>query len=361
MEKRRSGHEFFLFLDHNSQDAANLLAGEDWNFVSVSAKKLLVDHVLFANKLNPYHLDVFFHPDNVEFWRMPIPSVVTVHDLMPYKFPELILASDWRKRTWQKAYFRVLRSAIRSNSSGVITVSQHTKNDLLSHFLLKEEKIRVIYEGVEEHFLVVGRNGVSDNRAGEVRTRYQLSQNYIFYLGGINRHKNVPVLVDAYAKARQQGLTDRLVIGGQTVDDKSTGQNVYSELVSQIDYLGLSEQVLFPGFLAEEDLPVVYNQAKMFIYPSLYEGFGFTPLEAMASGCPVVCSNAASLPEVVGEGGILLSSDDVMGFAQAMLRLSGSAEERDLWRARGIARANQFSWAHCAQQTLSYLEEIGNA
>jgi len=354
------GFEFFLFLDKGSQEAWAYLGIEDdrWQVVEVPAKKLLRDHLLFADYATSRRLDLFFHPDNVEFWRMPLPSVVTVHDLMPYKFPELILSSNWSRRLWQKAYFRVIKGAIKTNSLGVITVSEHTKQDLVADFGLEEARVRVISEGVEESFLRAGREGVAPEKEEAILSKYGLEKEYLFYLGGLNRHKNVPFLVKAYAEATQRGLVADLVIGGQTSSDNSTSQNTFAELTQLVTELGVGERVKFPGFIAEEDLPIIYNQAQLFVFPSLYEGFGFPPLEAMACGCPVICSRAASLPEVVGEAGLLLDPQDTESWGKEIWQLASDSKRREDLRQRGLAQAAKFSWQRCAQATLAFFQEV---
>lgn len=349
--------EFYIFVDSDSQKAFEELGIvlRSWHPILTPGKKLLRDHFLFASLANRYHLDLFFHPDNVEFVRMPIPSVATVHDLMPYLFPDLILDPHAPKRLWQKLYFQVIASAIRSNTSGIVTVSEHTKNDVVKVIGYPADKIQVIYEGVEDAFLKMGQEGVARNLASEILSRYKIAAPYIFYLGGLNRHKNVATLVGAYSLAVKNGLAAKLVIGGKTTTDTSTGQNVFSEIADQISRLGLQDRVIFTGFIQDGDLPVIYHQAQVYVFPSLYEGFGFGPLEAMASGCPVIVSNAASLPEVVGEAGILVAPNDTERWAQEILRVAGDENLQETLRQKGLARAQNFSWRRCAEQTLAFL------
>jgi len=120
----------------------------------------------------------------------------------------------------------------------------------------------------------------------------------------------------------------------------------------------LPNKLVFPGFIAEEHLPIVYNQALAYVFPSLYEGFGFGPLEAMASGCPVVVSNAASLPEVVGEAGILVAPNDTESWAQEMLRVTSDESLRSTLRQKGLVQAQKFSWRRCAEETLEVFKRI---
>ncbi len=352
--------EFYIFVDSDSQKAYEELGivSERWHPILTLKKKLLRDHFLFASMANRYHLDLFFHPDNVEFVRMPIPSVVTVHDLMPYLFPDLILDGRAPRRLWQKLYFKVIASAIRSNTSEIVTVSQHTKNDVVKVIGYPAEKIQVIYEGVEDAFLKMGQEGLAPNLVSEILRRYKITAPYIFYLGGLNRHKNVSTLVEAYSLAVKNGLAAKLVIGGKTTTDTSSGQNVFSEIINQISRLDLEDRVIFTGFIQECDLPVIYHQAQAYVFPSFYEGFGFGPLEAMASGCPVIVSNAASLPEVVGEAGVLVAPNDTERWAKEMLQVASDEALRASLRQKGRAQASKFSWRRCAEETLVFFERL---
>lgn len=353
-----TSHEFFVFVDQTSAKVYEPLgvASDRWQKVLAPPGKLLRDHFFFATLANRYHLEVFFHPDNIEWLRMPLPSVVTIHDLMPYQFPDLILSQNPLRKIWQKAYFAAIASALKSNTSGIIAVSEHTKRDVMSTLGISESRIKVIYEGVEENFLKVGREGVPEEQARAVLEQYRVTSPYIFYLGGLNRHKNVATLISAYGWAVKNGLSAKLVIGGKTTTDTSSGQNVYQELVEQIRHLGLDERVVFTGYIADEHLPVLYHQAQMYVFPSLYEGFGFGPLEAMASSCPVIASNAASLPEVVGEAGILVAPNDTERWAQEILRVAEDKNLQAALRQKGLARAQDFSWRRCAGETLEFIK-----
>jgi len=177
----------------------------------------------------------------------------------------------------------------------------------------------------------------------------------------MGRHKNVATLVEAFAQVIKRKVSDnlKLVVGGKTAGDVSSGQNEYSNLVKQIAALGITDRVIFTGFIVDEDLPVLYGGATVFVYPSLYEGFGFPPLEALSCGCPVICSNAASLPEVVGKAGALVDPRAVGEFTEKILEVvSLSSDKRRSVVERGLKQARKFSWKKCARETATALAHL---
>ncbi|MCG2685974.1 glycosyltransferase family 4 protein, partial [Candidatus Parcubacteria bacterium] len=344
-------HDYVLFSDRD-------LAGHGFGLpvVQVPPKLTFRDHFAMARSIKESGVDIFFHPDNIEFWRMPVPSVVTIHDLTPYKFPDLVFSKSPILRMRQQFYFYLQKKAILKNTDLVITVSENTKEDVCQVFRLPPERVKVIYEGVEEKFQAPKNREFIE----EVKEKYHIGTDspYIFYIGGMGRHKNVSILVEAFAQVVRRGAPDnlRLVIGGKTAGDVSSGQNDYSNLVKQIATLEMADRVIFTGFVADEDLPVLYSGAAVFVYPSLYEGFGFPPLEAMACGCPVVVSKSSSLPEVVGEAGALVDPRAVGEFTEKILEvLSLSPAKRQQVVERGLKQAQQFSWEKCARETAAAL------
>ena len=190
-----------------------------------------------------------------------------------------------------------------------------------------------------------------------IKQRYGLGT-YIYYIGGLNRHKNVGALLAAFAGVvHRLPAARQLVIAGKA---HSTNQAVFPDARRMAAELGLTwteggqpsaADVRLLGYVPEEDKPALYTGASLFVYPSLYEGFGFCPLEAMACGTPVICSRAASLPEIVGDGGILVDPRNVQAIADAMLNVLTNAELASSLSQRGLRQAARFSWARTAQET----------
>jgi len=344
------GNEYVLFVDKAAKNVFGLES------VVVPPKLTWRDHLAMAAAVKKSGIDFFFHPDNIEFLRMPVPSAVTIHDLIPYKFPNLVFSKRPWLRLRQQVYFQMQKQAIRRNTDLILTVSENTKRDVCALFKIPAHRVKVVYEGVEENFTPI-RNKAKIKR---VLGKYKVDVPYIFYIGGLGRHKNVGSLIAAFGEVVKKSPRKdlKLAIGGQTAGDTSSGQNEYQNLVAQIKRLKLSRRVTFTGFVAEEDLPVLYSGAEVFVYPSLYEGFGFPPLEALACGCPVVCSNAASLPEVVGGTGRLVNPQ--VGDLAAVIEeiLSMDAQSRERLVKQGLKQAEKFSWEKCARETASALADL---
>jgi glycosyltransferase involved in cell wall biosynthesis len=185
-----------------------------------------------------------------------------------------------------------------------------------------------------------------------VRQRYHLPDAMILFVGTIEPRKNLVRLVEAYACLRRQGITHTLVIAGRRGWREDA-------VFATVERLGLGDHVLFPGYIPEEDLPIVYSLADLFVFPSLYEGFGLPPLEAMASGVPVVCTATSSLPEVVGDAALTVEATDTKALAIAMERALTMPDLRRELIIRGRARAARFTWEDAAHRVLGIYELVG--
>lgn len=347
----KSQHRFVIFISEKfSFESLGIPKALNFEYVPLPPSPALFDHFLFGLRVKKYGLKVLFHPDNKSFLWCKIPQVTTLHDLTPQKFPGLVLS----KSSWlflrQKIYF-ALQSAALKNSAAVITVSKNTKKDAMLMLKLKDELIYPIYEGVERHF-----SPVNAGKVKSVLDRYNIKKPYLFYVGGFGRHKNALSVARAFATLEKSFKDLNLVLGGSANDAGSSGQNIYGELLQFVGKNRLAQRVFFPGFIAEEDLPAFYSGAYVFIFPSKYEGFGFPPLEAMACGVPVVCSQAASLPEVGGKAVLYAQSVDEITFAVKQILESGALKKE--LAQKGLKQAKKFSWPKCARETLKVLESL---
>ncbi len=278
--------------------------------------------------------DLLFVPAHVLPLVRPRRTVVTVHDLGYLYFPqahpplrrlELHLSTLWNVRVADR----------------VIAVSRATKDDLVRRYHVSAERVRVVYHGVEERF-----RPTSDPA---IPSRYGLPPRYLLYLGALHPRKNLERLLEAYAGLPED--TPPLVLAGP--------RGWYFERISAaISSLGLGRRVLLPGYIADEDVPALLSAAVALVYPSLYEGFGLPALEAMACGTPVIVSGTSSLPEVVGEAGLLVDPLSVEGLRAAMARLLADERLRAELGRQGRRRAGLFTWECCARETLKVLEEV---
>ncbi len=262
----------------------------------------------------------------------PVPVAVTVHDLIPLLFPEYAYSA------WVRLYNRLVSAAVRK-AALILTDSRASAADVKRVLGVNGSRIAVVYPGVDESLRRVRDRAL----LGGVRGRYRLPERFFLYLGGFDRRKNIPLLLDAYARLQRKlgEQAPALVMAGKIPARESPALLDPRPLLERMD---LGKRVLLTGPVDEADKPAFYTLALAFVYPSLYEGFGLPPLEAMACGCPVLASDASSLPEVVGDAGLLLPPDDPEAWAEAMARVSLTPEfALDLAR-RGPSRAALFSW-----------------
>jgi glycosyltransferase involved in cell wall biosynthesis len=271
-------------------------------------------------------------------------SVVTIHDCIHLRFPQYL-----PKRS-ALAYARAQMSAAARRSHHILTVSEASKRDILEFFDVPPDKITVVYNAIDDRFATAPREDTVRN----VAERYQLQGDFALYVGNVKPHKNLERLMDAFHQVRQSGLDQlKLVIIGDEISK-------YAALRRAVHKYNLHKYVRFLGFLPDDMLAVVYRLASVFVFPSLYEGFGLPPLEAMASGTPVVTSNVSSLPEVVGNAALLVDPTDPSAIADAMRRvLTEPALQAEL-RAKGLARAREFSWERSVRQIRDIYLRVGD-
>ena len=267
-------------------------------------------------------------------------SVFTLHDLIFLKYPETHLPLN----RW---FLTLMMPRFLRRADAVICVSQWTKDDAVRAYGLDPAKLVVIPEGVDPRFRPVE----DAERLAAVRARYQLPERFILCVGTIEPRKNLVALWEAYRQLRQAGRSDQIVVVGRK-------GWLYEETFARLRALGLEDAVIFPGYVADEDLPVLYSLATCFCFPSLYEGFGLPPLEAMAAGCPVVCSDSSSLPEVCGDAAVLVAPSDVAGLTAALARVLDDGELRAELRGRGLRQAARFTWSETARQTWAVYQSV---
>lgn len=270
---------------------------------------------------------------------LPCPAVVTVHDISYRLYPETFSLRD--RLLLSLAVPRSMRRAAR-----VITDSEAARRDIIRHYRLPGAKVAAIPLAAGEQF----REGIAPETVAAVRARYRLPERFILAVGNLQPRKNLRRLIDAYAALRTSHPVDcHLVLVGQPYWR-------HAELARVITMHGLEERVITTGYVADEDLPAIYRAATIFAYPSIYEGFGLPPLEAMACGTAVVTSNTSSLPEVIGEAGLLVDPFDTGAIAAALRRLLDDADLRERLRKAGLRRAADFSWREVARRTVHVYE-----
>ncbi len=308
--------------------------------VRILWEQLVQPRALRGSRSELLHALAFAGPKQID-----IPWIVTIYDLSFIRFPESFNTINRMYLTY--AVQDSLRRAIRA-----IAISESTKRDLVTKFHVSPEKVKVIYCGIEPSF-----TAASDSTGvAQLRARYSLPEKFILYLGTIEPRKNIVRLLRAYARAKREArLPHRLVLVG------ARGWK-YAKVDRVVEEEGILNDVMFTGYAPQEELVSWYRAADLFVYPSLYEGFGLPPLEAMACGTPVVTSNASSLPEVVGDAALLVAPENERALADAILRALTDRTLREEMVARGIAQAARFSWQRAARETAAlYHEVLANA
>ncbi|MCK4649384.1 glycosyltransferase family 4 protein [bacterium] len=268
--------------------------------------------------------------------------IVTVHDISSILFPQ------WHTR-YTRRWVKDRIYLAKEKAHKIIVDSVHTKKDLVRTLGVSEDLIAVIYGGVGEQF-----QPIKDRETlKQIKKRYKIRDKYLLFLGTLEPRKNILGLIRAFHKIKNRFPNYQLVIAGKR------GWK-FQEIFKTVGELRLEDKVIFTGYLPEEDIPSLYSGAELFIYPTLYEGFGFPPLEAMACGTPVITSNLSSLPEVMGEAGILIDPNNIDELARAIeSALSNEDLKREL-RAKGVRQAAKFSWKRCAQETIKVYQEVYN-
>jgi glycosyltransferase involved in cell wall biosynthesis len=311
-------------------------------------------------------VDIFHATEHLLPRLSSIRSVFTLHDLIFLFYPQ----THKPLNRWFLALMmpRFLRAA-----DAIIAVSECTKRDAIRFYGIPEEKITVIYEGVNPRFRPASPEAVQ-----AIRAKYSLPEHFILYVGTIEPRKNLTALLEAFhhllatcdlrpATCDLQPATCDLQpatcdLRPATCDWRLVfvGKKgwLYQGFFRRLRELGLEDRVRFTGYVPDEDLPALYSAADLFTFPSLYEGFGLPVLEAMACGVPVVCSNTSSLPEVVGEAGIMVEPHNVHALARAMGRVLTDEALRASLRARGLERAQRFTWEEAAKRTVEVYRQV---
>lgn len=297
-------------------------------------------HLRLAWEVTFHSPDVLFIPAHVMPLVCPVPTAVTVHDLGYLHHPEAHRPFDRWYLDWTTRRHARL-------AAHVIADSQATRADLVHHYRADSGRITVVYPGRDESLA-----RMEDPAAiAAVKARYGISGDYLLYLGTLQPRKNLARLVEAFVRLRPQTVDLQLVLAGKQ-------GWLYGYLFARVEALGLEGQIIFPGYIADEDKAALLSGAIALVYPSLYEGFGLPVLEALACGTPVLTSNVSSLPEVAGDAALLVDPSDVDAIAAGMLRLITDAGLRRSLIEKGYTQARKFSWAGAARQVLEVLESV---
>jgi glycosyltransferase involved in cell wall biosynthesis len=273
------------------------------------------------------------------------PTVVTVHDLIPMVLPE------YRGSPMVRAYTGLVAAAA-ANADLILADSECSRQDILKHLKVSPEKVRTVYLAQAPHYEPLD----SWNQVAYITKKYDLPEPYILYMGGYDVRKNVKALLYAWTYvARGLGDSVHLVLAGNLPEIESAFFPDPLRIAAELDIL---DYIVTPGWIAEVDKPLIYGAARVFVYPSRYEGFGLPVLEAMACGTPVVTTNVSSLPELVGGHAFQIDPDDTKHLASPMIALTIQEETHTDMANRGYEQAAKFTWEKTARQTLEAYRDV---
>jgi len=282
-----------------------------------------------------FGLDLIHSPDFIPPLHNSIPAVITIHDLAFLMYPTFVTAASAR-------YYGQVEEAVK-RANRIIAVSQSTKKDIIQLLGAPSNKIDVIYEAADPTF-----QPIDSSRAREMLkdASFVIPDRFILFVGTIEPRKNLTTLIRAYNQLRERYNQDLpLLLAGS---DGWLSDDVHR----LVEDLGLNNAVHFLGRVPSEQLPALYNLATVLAHPAHYEGFGLTPLEAMACGTPVVCSDAGSLPEVTGDAAALVPPEDVESWAASLYQIIANPDLQEEMRRKGLERSKLFSWEKAARETL---------
>jgi glycosyltransferase involved in cell wall biosynthesis len=273
---------------------------------------------------------------------VPCRSIVTIHDCIHLMFPQYL------PNRLAYIYARASLAAAAARASRILTVSETSKSDILRYCNVPADRIIVIPNAIDDRLATPP----SPDDMQRTRERYQLDGPFALYVGNIKPHKNLERLIEAFHLVRGEGFEQLklLIIGDQI--------SKFPRLRRAVDRYKLHKHVRFLGFVGDDTLAALYRLATVFVFPSLYEGFGLPPLEAMASGTPVVTSDVSSLPEVVGDAAVLVDPYSAKSIADGIQRVLVDPDLRETLRRRGLERARAFSWEASVRRTLDVYREV---
>lgn len=334
-----ASNEFVLLYDPRQQFTKRLPAGAAFTDRAIAVRKgdtfYAWEQLRMPVEVKRTSIDVFHSPANTTSVWKPAPTVVTVHDVKLLEMPA--------ENTRSKLYHRAVQKTAVCRAKAVICPSEFTRSAVLSHFPVEERRVRVIYNGVGSQFRVIKDR----ERVDVIRRNFGIRNDFVLFAGGESAPKNISNLIAAFARLLAAGGRNLiLVVPG------IRNEAILRKHQAEAAALRIDQAVIFPGYVAESDLIGLMNAARVFVYPSLSEGFGFPPLEAMACGVPVAASDATCIPEVVGDAALLFDGRSIEDMTCAMERLLTDETLREELRQKGFRRAAQFTWDRAASATM---------
>jgi glycosyltransferase involved in cell wall biosynthesis len=352
------GFEFVIFLSPDNYD--ELIVG-DLRIKKVMLnirwyswrEQIFMPFYIWREKLDLIHFPHF----NVPIFT-PVKFVLTLHDLILTHFPTVRATTKhiFIYHLKNLAYRLVTKMAVK-RAEKIITVSEFTKKDIIYNFKIAAEKIIVTYEGVAN--LAHGRDSlfVAKLDSREMLNKYHINENFLLYVGNAYPHKNLETLISVFGRLHSLRPEMKLVLVGKEDYFYDRIHN-YASSLNLWQKENVNSPIVFAGYVPDSQLEIMYQEAKAYVFPSLYEGFGLPPLEAMAKGCPVVSSDRASLPEILGTAAVYFNPEDEDDMFSKINNVLDSRAFREELKLKGVEQSKKYSWWECANKTLDVYKQI---
>ena len=326
----------------------------DFKSENPKVKKILInikwyglkEQLLFPFYIWREHLDLVHFPHFNVPVLCPIKFVVTIHDLILIKFPTR-RATTLGPATYalKNFFYKIVISSAVKRARRILAVSEYTKKDIVRQFKINSNKVIVTYEGVADSFFGKAYNGEPNG----VLSKYGIVKPYLLYVGNAYPHKNLDGLIRIFSAINKKINSLQLVLVGK--------EDYFYHRLKKLAK-SFSTKIIFPGYVPDADLKILYSEALVYIFPSFFEGFGLPALEAMAFGLPVASSNKTSLPEILGPAAVYFNPDNKTEMAEKIKLVINDEKLRQDLRARGYEQIKKYSWAECAQKTLEAYKEV---
>ena len=336
-------NKYVLFSSEDSVLNISLKDNFKLNNIAQENNSCFWDEVRIPNIIQGENIELYHLPQNGVGLPMDkkCPFIITLHDVIPLKKPDTV--SDRYLKVFNEDLPKLIPLC-----DGIITVSNHSKNDINKAFNYPKEKIFVTYLAAENIYKPFNKSLCKSL----ISEKYSLEDDFILYIGGFSPRKNILSLIEAYSMLPPKVIeTTSLVIAG----NKGISFEKYKKRTVE---LKIENKVIFPGFIPLEDLPIFYNAAKVFVYPSFYEGFGLPPIEAMACGTPVIASNVTSIPEICENSCLLINPYDVFELKSAMVNILSDNNLCDDLIKKGFEKASSFNWSRTAINTIDAYKKV---
>jgi len=341
-----SGDEYVVFTNQAAMIDRYVSESRAVTFVQTAhirnrLTRIAWEHTLLPWKLTKHALDVLHCPAYIcPFWRAVVPYVVTLHDTIALDHP------GWCKRS-NALYFNFLMKHTAKTASRIVSVSHTTSDDLIRNTGIDASRINTVYPGVDGIFTP----DKDRDHCAVVKSKYELPDKYVLYIGNIEPKKNVLTLLQVGEELKKRGLEHKLVLVGKR---SWRAQAEFAAMTRAVK----AKELIVTGYVDRRDLPCVYQMADTFVFPSLYEGFGFPPLEAMACGVPVVTSACGALQETVKNAAYIIEPHNVQQIADAVVSISCDSKQRDRLIRAGFEQTKRFTWKKTAEATLTVYRDV---